>query len=114
MQLLIVMPALILAVSTVFQAMEYYIARQAAETAARQGADAARVLGATGTDGATRANSVLTQLGSPLEAVNVNVTRNGTTVVATVTGRPHQVVPGFALTVTANATAPAEQYSPPP
>lgn len=111
---MIVIPAVLLLISMVFQAMEYYWARQGAESAARQAVDAARVVGAGGGDGVARANSVLTQLGSPLEGVNVTVSVQGTMIVATVTGRPHQLVPGLDLRITATAEGPREQFSPPP
>jgi Flp pilus assembly protein TadG len=111
--MVIVMPALLLLVTVIFQGMEYYWARQAAETAARQAVDAARLVGAANGDGNTRANAVLNQLGSPLEAVNVTVATEGTMVVATVTGRPHQLVPFMAVPVRATAQAPVEQFSPP-
>jgi hypothetical protein len=72
-----VVPSVLLLISAVFQGMEYYWARQGAETAARQAVDAARLVGAGDGDGATRANSVLSQLGSPLEGVNVTVSAQG-------------------------------------
>jgi hypothetical protein len=112
--LVIVVPAVLLLISTIFQGMEYYWARQGAETAARQAVDAARVVGARGGDGVTRADSVLNQLGSPLQGVNVTVSSQGTMVVVTITGRPHQLVPGLALPIRATAEGPREQFSPPP
>jgi hypothetical protein len=98
----------------VFQGMEYYWARQAAETAARQAVDAARLVGAGPSDGATRAHSVLSQLGSPLEDVGVAVTTQNAVVLATVTGHPHQLVPGLVLGISARAEGPVEQFRPPP
>jgi hypothetical protein len=98
----------------VFQAMEYFWARQAAETAARQAVEAARVLGANDRDGTLRGDTVLQQLGSPLERASVSVATQNGAVVATVTGQPHQLIPGVALGVTATAQGPLEQFRPPP
>ena len=109
--MVIVVPAVLLAVTMVFQAMEYYWARQAAETAARQAVDAARVVGAGNNDGTTRANTVLAQLGSPLEGVSVTVASQGASVVATVRGHPRQLVPGAAFQITATAQGPREQFT---
>ena len=111
--MVIILPVLLLAVTVVFQAMEYYRSRQAAETAARQAVDAARVLGAADNDGTARAADVLAQLGSPLDDLTVTVTHQGTTVVATVAGRPPQLVPGLALAVKATAAGPVEGFTAP-
>lgn len=107
-------PAVLLAITMVFQAMEYYWARQAAETAARQAVDAVRILGANNIDGTQRANAVLQQLGSPLEGASITMAARNGDVVATITGRPHQLVPGMALTVRVTAQGPSEQFRPPP
>jgi hypothetical protein len=114
LQTVIVVPAVLLAITVVFQAMEYYWARQAAETAARQAVDAARLFGAGAADGTARATSVLQQMGSPLENVAVNVTSRNGDVVATITGRPHELVPGISLNVNVSAQGPIEQFLPPP
>jgi hypothetical protein len=114
LQTVIVVPAVLLAMTMVFQGMEYYWARQAAETAARQAVDAARVVGAGPSDGASRAHAVLAQLGSPLEGVDVTVTTQNALVMATVTGHPHQLVPGMVLGISASAQGPVEQFRSPP
>ena len=106
------MPALLLAVSLVFQAMVYYRARQAAETAARQAVDAARVVGGTEAAGTAQAGDVLAQLAQPLDRPRVIVARHGATVTATVSGQAPMVVPGVALAVSATADAPAERFVP--
>ena len=108
------LPAVLLAMTMVFQGMEYYWARQAAETAARQAVDAARLVGAGPRDGTTRAHSVLSQLGSPLEGVGVTVATQNGVVIATVSGHPHQLVPGVVLSISARAQGPVEQFRPPP
>ena len=98
----------------VFQAMEYFWAREAAESAARQAVDAARVVGATNSVGRTQAKSVLAQYGSPLEGLTVNVVSQNGSTVATIAGHPHQLVPGLTLDVSVTAQGPIEQFSPPP
>ena len=112
LQLVIVMPALLLAVSLVFQAMVYYRARQGAETAARQAADAARVQGAGPADGSVRADDVLAQLGSPVTGAKVSVARQAAVVSATVSGQAPMLIPGLVLHVTASAVAPTERFVP--
>jgi Flp pilus assembly protein TadG len=107
----IVFPALLLVVSLFFQGFEYYRARQTAETAARQAVDAARVYGASDTDGTARADDVLAQLGAPLDDRQVSVVHQGNMVIATVTGRPPQLVPGLDLAVRARASGPAERFT---
>ena len=111
--MVIVIPVLLLAVTVVFQAMEYYRARQAAETAAYQAVEAARVFGASEADGTAQAHDVLNQLGSPLENLGVAVSRLGPVVTATVTGRPHELVPGLSLRIRASSSGPVERFSPP-
>jgi hypothetical protein len=112
LQLVIVMPVLLLAVSLVFQAMVYYRARQAAETAARQAVDSARVIGAGPSAGRTQADDVLAQLGQPVDGPQVAVSRQGQMVVATVSGRAPMLVPGLGLRVSATAQAPEERFVP--
>jgi hypothetical protein len=109
--MVIVVPAVLLAITMVFQTMEYYAARQAAETAARQAVDAARVVGAGDADGTREANTVLTQLGSPLEGLTVTVSRRNGSVVATISGHPHRLVPGVVFDVNATAQGPVETFT---
>jgi hypothetical protein len=109
-----VVPAVLLAVTMVFQAMEYYWARQAAESAARQAVDAARVVGGTNRDGTDRGNAVLTQLDSPLEGVTVDVATRGGVAVATVGGHPRRLVPLLGLHISVTAEAPVERFEAPP
>lgn len=109
--MVIVVPAVLLAMTMVFQAMEYFWARQAAETAARQAVDSARVYGAGDGAGAAQANSVLTQLGSPLHGVSVSVSRSNGVVTAHIAGHPDQLIPGVVLTVSVTADGPAETFT---
>jgi hypothetical protein len=112
LQVVIVVPALLLAISLVFQAMVFYRARQGAESAARQAVDAARLARSAPGDGTAEADDVLAQLGHPLDAPHVVVSRQGAAVVATVSGRSPMIVPGLALHVSATAQAPTERFVP--
>jgi hypothetical protein len=112
LQVVIVVPALLLAVSLAFQAVVYYRARQAAETAARQAVDAARLAGAGPADGSAQATDVLNQLGHPIQGPQVTLSREAGTVTATVSGNAPILVPGLNLHVSATAQAPQERFSP--
>jgi len=108
--MVIVVPAVLLTLTMVFQAMEYYIARQAAETAATQAVDAARVAGGGDGTGTAEANNVLAQLGSPVQHVNVTVTTSAGVVTATVSGTPYQLVPAPTFHVSATASGPLDAF----
>jgi hypothetical protein len=108
----IVVPALLLAVSLAFQAAVYYRARQAAETAARQAVDSARLAGAGPAQGSADAADVLDQLGRPIERPQVTLSGQAATVTATVSGDAPMLVPGLKLHVSATAQAPRERFSP--
>jgi len=112
LQLVLVMPVLVLAVSVVFDAIGYYHARQAAQIAARQGVDAARVAGASPGDGSTRAAAVLAQLHDPLVGPRVSVAADAATVRVRVEGTAPELVPGLHLGVHATAEAAIETFRP--
>jgi len=110
LQLVLVMPVLVLAVSVVFDAIGYYHARQAAQIAARQGVDAARVAGASPGEGSTRASAVLAQLHDPLVGPRVSVAADAATVSVRVEGTAPELVPGLHLGVHATAVAAIETF----
>ena len=109
---MLVMPAVILAMSVIFDAVGYYHARQAAVIAARQAADAARVAGATPADGTARGQSVLAQLGNPVTHPHVTVTADADTVTVHVDGTAPELVPGLTLGVHTAAVARRETFRP--
>ena len=112
LQLVLVMPAMILVTSVIFDAVGYYHARQAATIAARQGADAARIAGAAPVDGTARAATVLAQLGNPLNDPRIHSTADARSVVVRVDGTAPELVPGLALRVHAVALAATETFRP--
>jgi Flp pilus assembly protein TadG len=107
-----ILPFLFLLIMVLVQASLWFLARQDALAAARQGADAARALDAPAGAGAAAALAFARQAGegylqSP--AAQVFTGANGT-VTVTVTGHVPSFVPGLAVTVTETVQAPAEVF----
>jgi hypothetical protein len=98
----------------VVQAALYWYASQAAQTAAREGADAGRISGGTPEAGEARARAFLARVGDLAEPVSVvpqNVSAGTFRIVVEV--RPLAVLPGFdRFTVTREVTAPREKFVP--
>src|SRR5262249_40453661 len=91
----VVLPVVFVFVMSVIQASFWFLARDAALAAARQGADAARTAGASFVNGRSTAITFARQAGSGyLMSPAVTVRRSGlTTVAVTVTGRVPSFVP---------------------
>jgi Flp pilus assembly protein TadG len=109
----LVLPAVLLLVSTVAQFVVYYHATHVATAAAQEAARAAQL--ADGTEAAARKQGLdfLAQAGPKLVLEpRVVVTRDAVAEVARVEvhGRAPQLVPGVPLTVTATATGPLERF----
>lgn len=105
-----VLPFLLLVIMVLIQASLWFLAREAALAAARQGADAARVLDAPGAAGAAAALRFARRAGRGYlddpEAREVA----GRTVSVTVTGRVPSFVPGLVVEVSETVQAPAEEF----
>jgi Flp pilus assembly protein TadG len=109
----LVVPAVLLLVSTVAQFVVYYHATHVATAAAAEAARAAQL--ADGTEAAARQQGLdfLAQAGPKLVLdPEVVVTRDAVAEVARVEvhGRAPQLVPGVPLSVTATATGPLERF----
>jgi Flp pilus assembly protein TadG len=109
-----VLPFVFFLVMVLIQASFWFLARNAALAAARQGADAARALHAPGTAGAAAALTFARQAGQGYLA-DPQVTASGstrTTISITVRGRVPSFVPGLVVTVSETVHAPVEEFKP--
>jgi len=108
----ILMPVLLAMIYLIIQVALYSFARSVALTAAQEGAEAQRALGAQAGIGKQTAQSVVDRQGDSLHDVTIAVTNNGNRVQVTVTGRSVSLLPGFAgYSVRQTAGGPVEQFS---
>jgi hypothetical protein len=112
---IIVFPAFLLAIMLIMQATYWYLARQTALAAARQGVDAARTVGALPGAGPVAAVAFAQSAGSGyLISPTANaVGSTAQTVQIQVQGQVISIFPGFSLAVTQVAQAPVEQFTTP-
>jgi Flp pilus assembly protein TadG len=111
----IIVPVFLMAVMVIAQASLWFLARQAALAAARQGADAARASGALPGAGPSAALA-FARSAAPGYLLGPSATGAGSTVgtvLITVSGRVPSVVPGLVVTVTEAAAAPVEKFAVP-
>ncbi len=96
------------------QASFWFLARNAALAAARQGADAARALHATRAAGPAAALGFAVQAGQGYledpQATAIGST--GSTISITVSGHVPSFVPGLVVSVSETVQAPVEQFQP--
>ncbi|MGO8960164.1 MAG: TadE/TadG family type IV pilus assembly protein [Streptosporangiaceae bacterium] len=109
-----VLPFLFMFLMVVIQASFWFLARDAALAAARQGADAARAFGASPAAGPAAALAFARQFGhgylnSPAAS---GAGSSATTVSITVTGRAASLVPGLVVAVRETVQAPVEGFQP--
>ena len=107
-----VLPFVFLFLMVVIQAAFWFLARDAALAAARQGADAARALNASRSAGPAAALAFARAAG-PGYLQDPRATANGSsgaTVSITVTGHVPSFVPGLVVNVSETAQAPAEVF----
>jgi hypothetical protein len=108
----VILPIVLLFIMIVIQASFWFLAREAALAAARQGADAARVLG--GSPEAGRAAAlVFAQHSGAGYLLDPGVSTDGSTastVAVTVTGHVPTFVPGLVVHVSETAQAPVEEF----
>jgi TadE-like protein len=111
----IVFPAFLAALMVIVQGSLWYLAREAALAAARQGADAARVLHAPPGAGprAALAFAHSAASGYLLHPRAFSSGSTATTVQITVTGRVPSLVPGLPISVSQAAQVPVEQFTTP-
>jgi hypothetical protein len=110
----VILPIVLLFIMLVIQASFWYLAREAALAAARQGADAARVLGGSPEAGRAAALAFARHSGAGY-LLDPGVSTAGSTtstVAVTVTGRVPSFVPGLVVDVSETAQAPVEEFQP--
>lgn len=109
-----VMPFVFLFIMVLIQASFWFLARDAALAAARQGADAARAMGAPRAAGPEAALAFARQAGQGYLAdpVASATGSTGSTVSITVSGHVPSFVPGLVVHVTETVQAPAEEFRP--
>jgi|SRR5450432_3179893 len=111
----IIVPVFLAAVMVIVQFSLWYLAREAALAAARQGADAARAFNTPVAAGPAAALAFARRDGAGyLLAAAASAAGSGRhTVQITVTGRAPSLVPGLTITVRQVARAPVERFTTP-
>ncbi|HYK26341.1 MAG TPA: TadE/TadG family type IV pilus assembly protein [Streptosporangiaceae bacterium] len=106
------LPFLFLFIMAMIQASLWFLAREAALAAARQGADAARILHAPTSAGLTAALSFarLAGKGYLFDPTVVEAGTTSRTVAITVSGRVPSFVPGLVVRVSETVLAPVEEF----
>jgi hypothetical protein len=110
----VMLPFVFVVIMVLIQASFWFLARNAALAAARQGADAARALNAARDAGPVAALAFARQAGRGyLEDPLANAAGStGTTISITVSGRVPSFVPGLIVSVSETVQAPAEEFRP--
>jgi len=109
----VIIPAFLAAIAVLVQASVWYLARETAIAAARQGADVARTSRRPPGEGAAVAMAFASQA-APGFLLLPSASAAGTsaqTVRITVSGRVPTLVPGLVITVREVVTAPVERFS---
>jgi Flp pilus assembly protein TadG len=109
-----VLPFVFLFLMVVIQASFWFLAREAALAAARQGADAARALGASRAAGPAAALTFARKSGDGylLDPVASTSGSSATTVSVTVSGLVPSFVPGVVVRVSETVQVPVEHFQP--
>lgn len=110
----IIFPAFLFALLVIVQASMWFLARDIALAAARQGADAARAFGAPADAGPGAALTFVSSHGSGLlaGATATSAGSTGATVQIAVTGNAPALIPGLPIRVTETVQEPVEQFTP--
>lgn len=112
-EVVLVAPALLLALMLIVQFGLYFHARNIAEQAAQEGAAAARQFDGSEKSGHTQATQFLSAVGTKtLQDRAVTVDRSLQSATVTVTGTVISLVPGLKLHVKETATGPVERFVP--
>jgi hypothetical protein len=113
LELAILFPIVLVLIMTTIQVALYSFARSAALTAAHQGVNAQRALGAPNGAGFAAASAFLGRLGTPYSHFSVIVTTNGGEVTVTVRGHTESLIPGFTgFDINQAASGPLEEFQP--
>jgi Flp pilus assembly protein TadG len=109
----IAMPLLLMLVLASVHLALWFHARQIVTAAAQEAARSARAYDAADSDGYTRAEQILTGLGTrSVTNPAVVISRGAGIVTATVTGHSPVVIPGLVLDVSATSRSPIEAFTP--
>ena len=110
-EMVLAVPVLMLLILIVIQFGLWYHASHVAESAAQEGARAARLHDATNEDGVNRARQFIDAAASSLLSdVDVSVARDTETVRGEVQGKVQAIIPGISLPVSAEAESPIESF----
>jgi Flp pilus assembly protein TadG len=111
----IIVPVFLMAVMVIAQASLWFLARQAALAAARQGANAARISGAQPGSGPSAALTFARSdaSGYLLGPTATAAGSTAATIQIRVTGQVPSIVPGLVVRVTEAAQAPVEKFAAP-
>jgi Flp pilus assembly protein TadG len=109
----IIVPVFMLSLMLIVQASVWYLAKEAALAAARQGANVARVRGAPAGAGVTAAMQFARSAASGylISPAASSTGSNGRTITITVTGNVPVIFPGLRLPVKQSAQAPVEKFT---
>ena len=109
----IVIPALLVLAVIAIQAGFLYHARNVAQAAAQQGADAARAYAATPADGRERALDFMSRAAGDrlLTGREVTVTSTGSQVTVAVTATPMSLLPDGWVRFTVRSSGPVEEFT---
>jgi TadE-like protein len=109
-----VMPFVLLFIMALIQASFWFLARDAALAAARQGADAARAMDAPRAAGPAAALAFARQAGQGylVDPVASATSSTGATISITVSGHVPSFVPGLVVHVAETVQAPVEKFRP--
>jgi hypothetical protein len=109
----IIVPVFLLGVLVIVQAAAWYVARETALAAAREGADVARTANPPPGSGA-RAAIVFARAAAPGFLLGPSASAAGSsasTVIITVTGRVPSLIPGMVIRVSEVVAAPVERFT---
>jgi hypothetical protein len=113
LEVVLVMPVLILLITSVIQFALWSHATHVAVAAAQEGVEQARLDGATTEEGEARAEDFLVQAAPRLiTGPDVVATKDAQMATVVVRGRVASVVPGLSLSVRGAATAVVERFRP--
>ena len=114
MELAVLALVVLMLALTAIQVGFYYHARKVAQSAARQGVEAGRQLGADEGDGVAQSQQFLSKYGNSVRDGQVSSAGSSAEEIRiTVTGRVATLVPGLELHLTQSAEAPIERWTNP-
>lgn len=112
LELVILAPAVLLLIFGIVQGALWYTARSVALAAATEGAQAARAVGGSSSDGRTTATSFIARAGQDLSGVRVTADRTQTQASVTVTAHSLSLLPGVpGPSLSQTASGPVERFT---